>query len=61
MIYFGILCDRMSLMFTITRKNCHQKQNLAFSEVSGGPKYCNINGNSGTKTYTANLIFMGNL
>ena len=32
-------------------------QNLAFSEVSGGP-YCNSNVNTGTETYAANLIFI---
>ena len=31
-------------------------QNIAFSEVSGGP-YCNSNINSETETYAANLIF----
>ena len=32
-------------------------QNLAFSEVSGGP-YCISNVNSRTEAYAANLIFM---
>ena len=32
-------------------------QNLAFSEVLGGP-YCNSDVNSGTETSVANLIFV---
>ena len=33
-------------------------QNLAFSEVLGGPYYCTSDVNSGTETSVANLIFV---
>ena len=47
-VYFGILCETMALMLTIQRRNCHQ-----YSES------CTLsNANSGTITYTANIMFM---
>ena len=57
MVFFGILFDRMPVMFTIPSKTAIDMQNLVFSEVSGHP-CCNSNVNSGNETYAANLIFM---
>ena len=43
-VYFGILCDRMPLMFTNQGDTVINMQNLELSAVSDG-QYCNSNSN----------------
>ena len=52
MIVYNEICDRMSL----TRKPAINIQIFAVSEVSGG-SFGNRNGNRGTETDLAELIF----
>ena len=48
MVYVGVLCDTMPLMFhTNQEETAINMRNLPFSKVSGG-HYCNSNIKSGT-------------
>ena len=57
MVYVGLSCDRMPLIFIITRRKCCQHAKSWISEVPGGPD-CHSNAKSETETYAANSTFM---
>ena len=57
MVYVGISCDRMPLIFDITKRKCCQHAKSWVLGFTSGP-YCHSNVNSETETYAANSTFM---